>query len=131
MAKAIIETLGGSEHTLWLRDLKKRIREAQTRATVAVNSELVLLYWQIGQDILQRQGQQGWGAKVVDRLSKDLRREFPEMKGFSPRNLNAMLAFARAWTDKAILQQLVAKLPWGHNMVLLTSLKNRLSGTYD
>lgn len=107
----------------WLADLKQRIRQAQLRAVQSVNRELVLLYWQIGHDILERQQQQGWGAKVVDRLAADLRREFPDQKGFSPRNLNAMLAFARAWNEPGILQQLVAKLPWGHNVLLITKLK--------
>ena len=67
----------------WLADLKTRIHSAQQRATLAVNRELVTLYWQIGRDILARQEQQGWGAKVIDRLSHDLRTAFPDMKGFS------------------------------------------------
>ena len=71
----------------FLRDLKTRIYNAQVRAAVAVNKELVLLYWQIGQDILHRQQQQGWGAKVINRLAADLQQAFPQMKGFSPRNL--------------------------------------------
>lgn len=70
----------------WLADLKGRIHTAQQRATLAVNRELVLLYWQIGRDILARQASQGWGAKVIDRLARDLHAAFPEMKGFSPRN---------------------------------------------
>ena len=72
----------------WLADLKGRIHTAQQRATLAVNRELVLLYWQIGRDILARQASQGWGAKVIDRLAHDLRAAFPDMKGFSPRNLD-------------------------------------------
>jgi predicted nuclease of restriction endonuclease-like (RecB) superfamily len=74
-------------YTDWLSELKARIHSARQRATLAVNRELVLLYWQIGRDILDRQEAQGWGAKVIDRLSHDLREAFPEMKGFSPRNL--------------------------------------------
>ena len=106
----------------WLLDLKSRIHNAQQRATLAVNRELVLLYWQIGQDILVRQAAQGWGAKVIARLAQDLRNAFPEMKGFSPRNLKYMRAFAQAWPDAAIVQQPVAQLPWGHNLVLLENL---------
>ncbi|HES75843.1 MAG TPA: DUF1016 family protein, partial [bacterium] len=71
----------------WLLELKTRIHDAQQRATLAVNRQLVLLYWQIGRDILVRQAEQGWGAKVIERLAQDLRTAFPEMKGFSPRNL--------------------------------------------
>jgi predicted nuclease of restriction endonuclease-like (RecB) superfamily len=107
----------------FLRDLKERIRNAQVRAALAVNRELVLLYWQIGRDILARQQQQGWGAKVIDRLAADLRQAFPEMQGFSPRNLKYMRAFAEAWPDEPIVQQLVAQIPWGHNVRLLDYVK--------
>lgn len=106
----------------WLAELKARIHSAQQRAALAVNRELVLLYWQIGRDILARQAGEGWGAKVIERLAQDLRSAFPDMKGFSPRNLNYMRAFAQAWPDAAIVQQAVAQLPWGHNVVLLDKL---------
>ncbi len=111
-------------YTDWLADLKTRIHTAQQRATLAVNRELVLLYWQIGQDILARQAAQGWGSKVIERLSQDLRSAFPEMKGFSRANLMYMRAFAAAWPDEKIVQQAVGQLPWGHNLVLLTQLKD-------
>lgn len=107
----------------WLRDLKTRIHSAQQRAALAVNRELVLLYWQIGRDILTRQAEQGWGAKVIERLAHDLRTAFPEMKGFSRANLMYMRAFAEAWPDAGVVQQAVGQLPWGHNLVLLTRLK--------
>jgi len=106
----------------WLKELKNRIHSAQQRASLAVNRELVLLYWQIGQDILTRQAQQGWGAKVIERLARDLRSAFPDMKGFSPRNLKYMRAFAEAWPDVQFVQQAAAQLPWGHNLVLLDKL---------
>ncbi len=108
----------------WLTDLKARIHSAQQRATLAVNRELVLLYWQIGRDILARQAAQGWGAKVIERLAHDLRTAFPDMKGFSRANLMYMRAFAEAWPDAEIVQQAVGQLPWGHNLVLLTRLKD-------
>lgn len=106
----------------WLADLKGRIHTAQQRATLAVNRELVLLYWQIGRDILARQAEQGWGAKVIERLAQDLRIAFPDMKGFSRANLMYMRAFAEAWTDAEFVQQAAAQLPWGHNVVLLDRL---------
>ena len=74
-------------YELFFNDLKKRISNAWVKAALAVNKELVLLYWQIGKDILERQKTEGWGSKVVTQLSKDLKREFPDMKGFSSRNL--------------------------------------------
>jgi predicted nuclease of restriction endonuclease-like (RecB) superfamily len=108
----------------WLAELKSRIHNAQQRATLAVNRELVLLYWQIGCDILARQAEQGWGSKVIERLAEDLRTAFPEMKGFSRANLMYMRAFAEAWPDAEIVQQAVGQLPWGHNLVLLSRLKD-------
>ena len=112
-----------ADYAVWLSELKTRIHEAQQRATRAVNRELVLLYWQIGGDILARQGREGWGAKVIERLAQDLRNAFPDMKGFSRANLMYMRAFAEAWPDAEIVQQAVGQLPWGHNLVLLTKLK--------
>ncbi|WIG59653.1 MAG: hypothetical protein OJF49_002400 [Ktedonobacterales bacterium] len=107
-----------------LGELKVRIAEARLRATLVVNRELVLLYWQIGRDILARQREQGWGAKVIDRLAADLRHEFPEMKGFSPRNLKYMRALAEAYPDELIVQQVAAQLPWFHTCTLLDKVKN-------
>lgn len=107
----------------FLTDLKGRIRSAQVKAALAVNRELVLLYWQIGRDILARQQDQGWGAKVVDRLSRDLRAAFPEMKGFSPRNLKYMRAFAAAWPDEEIVQAPLAQITWYHNIAIMEKVK--------
>ncbi|MDD2744661.1 MAG: PDDEXK nuclease domain-containing protein [Rhodocyclaceae bacterium] len=106
----------------WLSELKTRIHTAQQRATLAVNRELVLLYWQIGRDILTRQAEQGWGAKVIERLAEDLRLAFPDMKGFSPRNLKYMRAFAEAWPDEEFVQAVLAQLPWYHQLALLDKL---------
>ena len=106
----------------WLADLKGRIHSAQQRATLAVNRELVLLYWQIGRDILARQTEQGWGTKVIDRLAQDLRAAFPDMKGFSPRNLKYMRSFAEAWPDAEFVQEVLAQLPWYHQLALLDKL---------
>ena len=112
-----------ADYAVWLVELKARIHAAQQRATLAVNRELVALYWQIGRDILTRQSNEGWGAKVIERLALDLRNAFPDMKGFSRANLMYMRAFADAWPDASIVQQAVGQLPWGHNLVLLTKLK--------
>lgn len=113
------------EYTSWLTDLKQRIQSAQQRATLSVNRELVLLYWQIGRDILERQQAQGWGTKVIDKLARDLRAAFPAMKGFSPRNLKYMRAFAEAWPEPEFVQQAAAQLPWFHLCTLIDKLKTR------
>jgi len=107
----------------WLAELKQRIHASQQRATLAVNQELVLLYWQIGQGILERQTHQRWGSKVVDKLAHDLRTAFPDMQGFSPRNLKYMRAFAQAWPDTDFVQAVLAQLPWYHQLALLDKLQ--------
>jgi predicted nuclease of restriction endonuclease-like (RecB) superfamily len=107
-----------------LGELKERIAAARVGAALAVNQELILLYWSIGRDILNRQTAQGWGARVIDRLSADLRRDFPEMTGLSARNLKYMRMFADAYPDRGIVQQLVARLPWGHNVRLIETVKD-------
>ncbi len=108
----------------WLAELKTRIYSAQQRAALAVNRELVLLYWQIGRDILERQAREGWGARVIERLAHDLRTAFPEMKGFSPRNLKYMRGFAQAWPDAGFVQAVLAQLPWYHQIALLDKLSD-------
>lgn len=107
-----------------LENLKARIRSARVQAALAVNRELVLLYWDIGRSILERQQQEGWGAKVIERLADDLRREFPDMQGLSRRNLLYMRAFAEAYPDREFVQQVAAQLPWFHNVTILTKVKD-------
>lgn len=108
-----------------LLNIKQRIQTAQVRAAVAVNQELVRLYWEIGKEILARQKVEGWGAKVIERLAKDLRGEFPQMKGLSRTNLLYMRAFSEAWPEEVIVQQVVGQIPWGHNVRLLDLVKDR------
>jgi predicted nuclease of restriction endonuclease-like (RecB) superfamily len=107
-----------------LRQIKAQVRQAQVKAALSVNRELVLLYWEIGRTILTRQQQQGWGAKVIDRLAKDLQQEFPDQQGFSARNLKYMRAFAEAYPEAAIVQGSLAQIPWYHNIALLEKLKD-------
>lgn len=130
-----------SNYGIILSNLKDKIRQARLQATIAVNTELVTVYWEIGSTILQQQKNEGWGTKVVERLANDLKAEFPDMKGLSIRNIKYMRAFAEAYPDFQIVQQpaaqlkanekteipfvqqAVAQLPWGHNCVLLDKLK--------
>ena len=107
-----------------LQSLKERVQQAQVRAMLAVNRELVLLYWHIGREILARQQQQGWGAKVIERLSKDLREAFPEMTGLSSRNLKYMRAFAENYPDEQFVQAVLAQITWYHNLALLDKVKS-------
>ncbi len=122
--------LGENKHGLpgdyqsTLADLKQRIKSERLRVALSANSALVLLYWDIGQAILDRQQRQGWGAKVIDRLSQDLHLEFPDMSGLSPRNLLFMRSFAEAYQSREIVKQLVSQIPWGHNIRILQKLKS-------
>jgi predicted nuclease of restriction endonuclease-like (RecB) superfamily len=116
------ESIVPRDYADWLASLKSRISFARQRATLAVNQELVQLYHHIGAEILERQTRQGWGAKVIDRLAADLREAFPEMKGFSSRNLKYMKFFAQMCPAGLIGQQPAAQLPWFHIVTLLTKV---------
>lgn len=119
-----METLTSlSEYKDLLQNLKEQVRQARLKAALAVNKELVLLYWNIGASISQRMQEHGWGTKIVDQLSADLRHEFPNMTGLSLRNLRYMRSFAEAWPDEQILQEVLAKLTWYHNIAILDKLK--------
>jgi len=106
-------------------DIKQRILSAQLKAALSVNTEMILLYWQIGNSIAEKQNMQGWSSGVIPQLSKDLKFEFPNLKGYSERNLGRMLAFYREYPDDSILPQAVAKLPWGHNILLIEKVKDQ------
>ncbi len=107
-----------------LREIKNRIREARLKTVLAVNSEMILLHWDVGRSILLRQETEGWGAKVIDRLSSDLQKEYPDMAGLSPRNLKYMRAFAAAWPERSIVQEALAQITWYHNLALLEKLSD-------
>jgi len=115
---------GAPTYASFVAGIKERIRTAQVRAALAANAELVMLYWDIGRAILDSQQQEGWGAKVIDRLLADLRLEFPSLSGYSVRNLKYMRAFAKAWPDRQKVHQLGAQIPWKHNCVLLDRAKD-------
>lgn len=119
------ESILTTEYADFIEALKLEIRQTQIKAALSVNRELVLLYWRIGNGILEKQKQLGWGAKVVEQISRDLKLEFPTMKGFSPRNVKYMRALAENYTDEQFVQQLVAQIPWGHNVRILDKVKDQ------
>jgi len=112
------------EYKSILSDLKEKILFSQQKAIYSVNKELVLLYWEIGNIILENQSKEGWGAKIIDSLSNDLKKNFPSMKGFSVRNLKYMRQFASTYSDVAIVQELLAQLSWYHNLTLMQKVKD-------
>jgi len=97
-----------------------KIKESRTRTAIHVNTGMIELYWDIGNEILHRQKNEGWGAKVIDRLSNDLKETYPEMSGFSPRNLKYMRKFAEYWADNSIVQRVVAQIPWRYKATIKT-----------
>ena len=92
----------------WLLHLKERVRSAQIKAALKVNAELLALYWDIGKEILDKETNAGWGAKLVEQVAKDLSAEFPEVKGFSRRNLFYAKRFVDFWSKSELVQQAVA-----------------------
>ena len=102
-----------------LGSIKELIANGRSQVMWTANVQMSMMYYRIGQTIIQRQNSEGWGSKVVDRLSADLKKAFPEMHGFSPRNLKYMRRFAEVWPDETIVQRCVAQLPWRHNICLM------------
>jgi predicted nuclease of restriction endonuclease-like (RecB) superfamily len=113
-----------ADYAEWLASLKQRIKGARQRALLAANNEQIRLYHDIGRDIVDRQSRQGWGAKVIDRLSADLRAAFPEMRGLSVSNLKYMRFFALECPDRLFGQQSADQLPWFHIVTLITKLQD-------
>jgi hypothetical protein len=112
-----------TDYAALLGDIKQRVRHAQTRAMLAVNAELIRLYWDIGALIHTRQQQEGWGAAVIPRLARDLHNELPEEKGFSERNIKRMLAFYREYADLEFVPQPVAQIETGASLAQPTPQK--------
>lgn len=108
----------------FLGNLKELIHKEKLGAILQANQKMILMYWHLGKAILEKQQEDGWGSKVIDRLSQDLKETFPEETGFSPRNLKYMRKFAEAWPDFEIVQRTVAQIPWRSNITLLDKLKD-------
>jgi len=122
------------EYKKWIIDLKSKLKQAQLKAAVTVNQQLLMFYWELGTDILEKQKITAWGEGLLKQLSRDLMSEFPEMKGFSERNLRLIRQWVQFWIESsANWQQAVAELtqiPWGHNQVIINKCKNSDEGLY-
>jgi predicted nuclease of restriction endonuclease-like (RecB) superfamily len=114
-----------SDYPELLGTIKARIQHERLSAVITANSAMVLLYWDIGRMILERQHRYGWGAKIIDRLAGDLRDAYPDMKGLSSRNLKYMRTFCAAWPDRAIVQAPLAQITWYHNIALLEKVSSK------
>lgn len=139
MSAEIIQN--SNDYRRWLGELKNRFRQVQLKAAVAVNTALLQFYWDLGSDIVAQQAQADWGSGFLGQLSADLMREFPEMKGFSLRNLKYIRQWRLFWAPAAIGQQPVAQLtkqsaeqilsiPWGHNLAIIAKCKQHDEAQY-
>lgn len=117
-----VQTTDLKEYKAFFKEIKEKILTSQIKAALAVNRELINLYWEIGSKIHLKQKDEGWGAKTVENLAKDLKSTFPDMKGFSLTNIKYMVQFAKEYPEFAISQQAVGQIPWGHNILLLQKL---------
>lgn len=126
----------------WLTELKGKIRSVQIKAAIAVNTELILFYWELGKMIAEKQT--AWGSRFMENLSKDLQDEFPDMKGFSVSNLKTCKLFFDYFSSQAVNQLLISeqvgdeisqhpvlRIPWGHIKVIITKIKNRKEANKD
>ena len=111
----------------FIEKIKDEIQQQRISVVLNANASMICLYWNIGQAILQKQLDEGWGAKVIDRMAADIRASFPEMSGFSPRNIKYMRKFAQCWPDFKFVQQVVAQIPWRTNRILLDKLDDQES----
>ena len=126
-----ITPLSNNRYQDFLRDIKTQVAQSWLCAARAVNRGLIGLYWSLGKMIVERQEDLGWGSAVVDRLSADLRNEFPDMSGFSPRNLWYIKSFYETYSAAPVfLQQLVAEIPWGQNILIFERVKDETARRY-
>ena len=111
----------------FIEEVKSEIQKQRISVVLNANSSMICLYWNIGRAILKKQEEEGWGAKIIDRMAKDLKDAFPEMSGFSPRNIKYMRKFAESGPDFEIVQRVVAQIPWRTNISLMDKLKDEES----
>nr|WP_206076000.1 DUF1016 N-terminal domain-containing protein [Marinitoga lauensis] len=124
------DLLKDKDYANWL-DLKKKFRETQLKAAVKVNSELLNFYWNLGKEIVEKQKEAKWGTKFLERLSKDLMAEFPDVKGFSKRNLEQIRRWYLFWNEVIEIAQqpasqitnMLTSIPWWHNVVIISKCK--------
>ena len=116
-----------AEYISIIENIKSEITAAQYRAAVHVNADMLLLYYDIGCVINEHKS---WGNKFIDNLAADIRIAFPESKGYSVRNLKYMAKFAEIYPDREFVQQVVAQIPWGHNIVLLDKVAETMKDPY-
>lgn len=118
------DPITAADYNQFLNEIKEKIASSRFNAYRGLNRRLIKLYWEIGKNIVDRQEKYGWGKSIVEKLSKDLKQEFPSTKGYSSQNLWYMRQLYLEYKDHPNLQQLVGEIPWGQNLAILSRLKN-------
>lgn len=124
------QIIRNADYSAFMKDVKQRIQTAQIKAAVRVNQELLMLYWDLGEQIIEKQREAQWGDGFLKQMSHDLQAEFPDLKGFSRRNLNDMKRWVLFWEPiwrqpvAKLGPQLVGQIPWGHNLLIINKIKD-------
>ncbi len=119
------EQIKMSDYSVWIKELKAKIHEAKRKVAYSINSQLIELYWDLGRSITEKQIKANWGSNLIEKTSIELTHEFPEIKGFSRRNLYAMCQLYKFYSTKyQFVPQFVAQLPWGHNRIIISKIKD-------
>jgi predicted nuclease of restriction endonuclease-like (RecB) superfamily len=114
-----------SDFSVWLTALKAKIHAARNKLAFSINTQILELYWEIARDISEKQEKSGWGTGFIDRIVSELKHEFPDIKGFSRRNVYAILQWHKFYSLKyQFVPHDVAQIPWGHNRLIITKVKN-------
>ena len=114
-----------SDFLEWITALKTKIRSARNKLAFSINSQVLELYWEIGKDIAEKQQNSGWGSGLIEQIAEELKHDFPEIKGFSRRNIYAILQWYKFYSEKyPFVPQVVAQIPWGHNRLIITKIKD-------
>ncbi|MEA3450548.1 MAG: DUF1016 N-terminal domain-containing protein [Bacteroidota bacterium] len=115
------------KYVKWINSLKVKIHKSKIKIALSINSELLELYWDIGKEICQKQEVENWGSKIIEKVAVDLKHEFPEIKGFSRRNIYAMRQWFLFYSDAySFVPQAVAQIPWGHNRLIISKRRIKL-----
>lgn len=121
----MIDEINKSEYSNWIKEIKSKIRLARNQVALSVNSHLLQLYWDIGKNISEKQEKSKWGSNFIEKIAQDLKREFPEMTGFSRRNLYAIRQWYQFYSSTyEFVPQAVAQIPWGHNRLIISKVKD-------
>lgn len=129
-----MSTIQSAEYRTFIKEIKQKVREAQIKASVKVNTTLLEFYWELGREIIARQKDTEWGSGFLQHLSKDLMHEFPDMKGFSKRNLERIRQWYLFYSEEHIIAtQVVSQLvqvPWSHNLVILQKSRHKTEALF-